>query len=411
MADISGKPPKRPWIPLAALLGVDLLCAIGVAKKIPFQAPNLEYLCDARVFTEYHRIASDFLPIGYGVLLGIGNVLGHQTGMTAVTILLSLCLVALIWWYLQSMGVSTRASLVIAGLFSIYPDFLLNYNKGMDTVPTALILFAFVPLLVAAVGRRSFSKVDLLLALTVGYALLVRPNMVLFLPITWLVFWRFRTERWVSRSAIQAAIAVSVYLLVTTAVHGRPFFPQNGPYNFYSGANQYTEKYVVNEEDSLLYALRDHGIEAAAPTGACPSEIDEPGLPGLRSPRLKPLYSKFAVEFIEQHPGTMVRLVWVKFKNMMYPDLRLYRLKSVGGMLKVLAALAFPLWLIAFLFLPHPGGPAAKLVLGATVAVYLMPFVLIISSPRFRTPLDYLFWIDLGGILALWWTTRRSTME
>jgi hypothetical protein len=147
-------------LPMGLLLAVDLLVALVVAWKVPFQAPNPSYLCDARQLMATHRIATVFLPVGYSGVLGVSGLLAGQAGIVALSIALSLMVIAAAWVYLRTLGVSVRATLVLTGLLSVYPDLLLSYNKAQDTALTAVLLFLYVSLLLRAVKAQRFGVTD-----------------------------------------------------------------------------------------------------------------------------------------------------------------------------------------------------------------------------------------------------------
>ncbi len=376
---------------LGTILCADTLLSIVVARHIPFYV-NTGSTANALDFAANQRISSTFSPIGYPALLGIGALLGGATGMVVVSISLSLLVIVAAWFYLRAQGLSIKTTVILAGLLSIYPDFLLSVNKAQDTAITACLLFALVTLLVKASEEASFGPVDVGLGLTLGLSLLVRPNLLLFLFLSWFVFWRFGVRKALSRSFVQAIIVVACYLGGTAAFHGRPFFPQNGPYNLCAGFNERTQNYT-NYEDSLFLVLSDHGVKP--PDGTATFTLKN-----LNDRRLDPVFTHLALQFIQQHPGAALRLLWVKFENLMRPDLQVHPARSVGGMVKILSALGIPLWVVAMVLLPHPGSPRLKYILVLAVLIYILPFELTVSSPRFRVPLDFLCWVDLGGMLA-----------
>jgi hypothetical protein len=214
------------------------------------------------------------------------------------------------------------------------------------------------------------------------------------------VYWKFRVPCALWRLASQLAILAVVYAAGTAAAHGRPFLPQNGPYNLYSGANEFTAEHIANEESSLIQALAAHGIAAVDPPVLCIQDSPDPSHPDIHERRLDPLYSRFALQFMRDHPAAMARLVWKKLVTLLSPDFQVHSPRSVGGLFKIVAALAFPLWVVAMLVRPHPGPRAARFVVVTTVAAYVMPFLLTVSSSRFRVPLDFFLWIDLGAIVC-----------
>src|SRR5206468_3258444 len=125
-----------------------------------------------------------------------------------------------------------------------------------------------------------------------------------------------------------------------------------------------------NAEDSLIPALATHGI-VATNSWAVDSAPDD-----LRDPRFKPIFNSFAWQFIRVHPWTMVKLTFLKIAIMQTPDYSVHSKLSPGGMMKLFASLAVPLWIIAMCVLPHPGPPLAKLLIILTVVVYVVPFAL-----------------------------------
>lgn len=379
---------------LGLLLVTDSLLAVLVARCTPFSAPNDEYLHEGILFAAKHRIADDFLPVGYSSLLGLAERFDGHTGVVVLSVALSLLVIVAAWFYLRLLGVSVPATFAITGLLSIYPDFLLSLHKAQDTEVTAALLFAFVSLLLKAAEETRFGAADLGLALTLSYAVLVRPNLLLLVGVCWLMFWRSRTPKAVARLSIQMLVLVLCYLGVTTAVHGRPFLPQYGPYNFYAGFNERTQDFP-NEEDSLFIVLPQHHV--APPNGEPSFSMDN-----LRDPSLDPIYMHLALQFLREHPAKGLMLVGVKFRNLMGPNFSVHRAASAAGVVKILMAFGVPLWVIALVKGPHLGPPQVKMILLVTVGVYILPFLLTVSHPRFREPLDLLCWVDLGGIVYAW---------
>jgi len=406
-AAMPGVPARRlqRWL-LGSLLSADLVLFAIVACVVPFQAPTLEYFYAATEFAATHRIVSEFIPIGYPALVGLAAMPTHraaaaQSAMMAVNVLIALATVAAAWAYLRCSGTGVKATLALAALLSVYPDFLLSVNKVQDANFTALLLFAFLAATLNALRHGRLSAADIMLGLVLGAAVSSRSNLVLLLPVSWVVLWRVSGAASWKRALLHAAIAAALYFGVTTAVHGRPFLPHYGPYNLYAGNNEMTEQHLMNQEDSLPTAVLQHGITAVLLAKQNP---DNPAVNDVRDRKYERLYVRWTLSFVRQHPTWELRLTAWKFWNMMRPDFRVRHLPSLGGWMKVLASCALPLWLLGMLFLPHPEPdvPAAKLLLGLTIAVYLLPFLVTVSAQRFRVPLDFLCWVDLGAMLVLW---------
>jgi hypothetical protein len=122
-------------------------------RSVAFQAPNVELLDEATEFGTTLRLGSDFLPVGFSAVAGLGYRLLHgQAGMTAVAIAFSMAMVVSAWIFLRTMGVGVRATFVLCALLTLYPDVLLSMNKVIDTNATALLLFGFVTAWALVVG-------------------------------------------------------------------------------------------------------------------------------------------------------------------------------------------------------------------------------------------------------------------
>jgi hypothetical protein len=161
--------------------------------------------------------------------------------------------------------------------------------------------------------------------------------MLPLLPAAWFVLWRFSVPHAAARAAVQFLIVGALYLSVTTAIHGRPFWPQNGPYNFCAGANEFTEAPITeanpNLEDSLAPLLASHGIRVGSEPGADDSSP--------RDTRLNSFYVHTTTAFIRDHPATMARYTALKLWNLLRPDFRVHRPRNFGGVLKMVETLGF----------------------------------------------------------------------
>ena len=380
----------------ALLLLFDLVCAIYVCHKRPFTMQgDMAYSLGATEFAAKHQITSAFEPIGFGVLVGIGAVFGGWGGMTVVAVISSLLVVVVAWMYVLERGGTARAAFVLTLLLSLNPDFLLSYHKVQDTAVTAASLLGFVALLKWLVEKDRGWKADLWMGLLLGFAVLCRSNLIVLLPIVLLVYWRYRVPGAMRRIGLQAAVFAVVYVCVTTAVHGSVFWPQNGPYNVYSGFNEFTEAHLTNQEDSLVTALKVHHV----------------AFTDLHNyTELNGAYRRLAVEYISQHPMQAVRLVGLKFDNMMLPDYRMYRARSVGGVIKTVEALPFPLWILGMILFKEKG--PVRMIVALTVCFYIAPFLFTVSSPRFREPLDLLLWMEVGRMaICGHWRWRSEEMR
>jgi len=371
---------------LGALLAVSLAVAVAVSNILPYYRAD-EYADWAMQLVRTGHIYDDFLPIGYPALLALGfKVLHSETGFTAVNILLSLVMLASAWFYLRLTGLSVKLTLLAVSLLSVYPDFSLSYNKTQDTNITAIALFAFMSFIIfLSRDKDRVGLSDLLVGLSLAFAGLIRPNMLVLVPVSWFFIYRSRLRFRLRRAVLQSLIAGLVYCAITVLVHGSMFFPRNGAYNLYSGYNPYTIEHLWNEEDSIYAALPAQHIPFT----------------NNRDPSLDPIYRASAIAFIRHHPGTALHLDLLKFTTMMLPDFHVHPANTPAGGMKILTALAIPLWLIFAISGAPPRQYDPRLLVSSVLVAIILPFCLIISTQRFRIPLDFICWTDLGAIVLL----------
>jgi hypothetical protein len=384
---------------LAVLLLFDLVLTQVVALKVPYSDPLPEYNFPALEFAQTHHISSIFLPIGYSALLGLGQWIFHgQVGRAVVGVSLYLVWVTFVWLLLQQLGATAKQALIGAAVFSVYPDIVLSMYKVMDTTLTSVLLLSFLTCIVYLVRTRDSYRADILLALALGIGITVRPNLVLLFPLTWFVLWRYKLPKKFLRAVGQFAIAVALYAAVTMAVHGSVFLPHNGPYNLFAGANEYTEQGLsaMSAENSIIPALKDRGIVAEQHWDR-PDSV--PGVNDIRDLQYERLYTHEAIAYMEAHPLTIIELPVLKVVVLLRPDTKAHNVKSAAGIAKVVLACVFPAWVIAFCLLPRPGQGVARVIMPLTIATYIVPFLLTVSAPRFRVPIDILCLVEIVAIL------------
>ena len=388
------------YVCLGALLAVSLLVAIKISMTLPYFRGD-EYADPAMEMVRTGHIHYNFLPVGYPALLALGyKALGSETGFTAVNIILSLIMLASAWLYLRLTGLSVKLTLPVVFALSLYPDFCLAYNKTQDTNITATAIFLFMSaMILMSRAKDRFAYPDVLLGASLGVAALIRPNLMLLAIVSWVVLYRSvlpgcRMRKLVPRILAQTAIAAVVYCSITILIHGSMFFPRNGAYNLYSGYNPYTSEHMWNEEDTIPDALAAQHVQ--------PTNNGDPK--PNREPELDPIYRDSAIAFIRNHPGQAAKLDLLKFVNMLLPDLNVHPARSLAGLVKILCSLAIPLWLVFSLMGGAPRAYDTRFLVAAVIVSVFLPFCLIISTPRFRIPLDFICWTDLGAMVLLRWT-------
>jgi hypothetical protein len=241
-------------------------------------------------------------------------------------------------------------------------------------------------------------KIIIASGLVFAAAVFCRPNLILLLPVVLMVGMHGRAN--ISRVKLAGnltaffVIAAAGFSLLCLASHGSVFFPHNGSYNLYAGHNPLTET-----------ALRDHlNAEFSIPPLFIASH---PGAPitDLYDPGMGSYFLREATLYARQHPGAEIKLLFLKIFTLFRPDTKLHPLASVFGVMK--GFLALPVFLLfAALFLP--GRPALSFedyVLFAIEILYVLPFLITNSDPRFRISLDALILLHLVSLIY----RRRSS--
>ncbi|WP_158787747.1 hypothetical protein [Granulicella sp. L46] len=380
---------RKSWneyVCLGSLLAVSLLVAIITSMILPYYRGD-EYADPAMEMVRTGHIFYNFLPVGYPALLALGyKAFGSETGFTAVNILLALLMLASAWLYLRLTGLSVKLTLLVVFALSLYPDFSLSYNKTQDTNITAAAIFLFMSAMVLMSRPKDrFAYPDVLLGASLGFAALIRPNLMLLAIVSWVVLYRSVLRSLFPRILAQTATAALVYCSITILIHGSMFFPRNGAYNLFSGYNPYTSQHLWNEEDSIPFELAAQHVQYT----------------DNRDPKLDPIYRNSAIAFIRSHPGQAVKLDLLKFANLLLPDLHAHPARSLAGLAKILSSLAIPLWLVFSLVGGAPRAYDTRFLVAAVILSVILPFCLIISTQRFRIPLDFICWTDLGAMILL----------
>ncbi len=253
----------------------------------------------------------------------------------------------------------------------------------MDTEITVFLLAALLAVSLALRPSRP-SRLWLLGAVW-GLGLAVRPYFAcMALPIAyalWITYGR-AALKW---GALVAACAFATLAAATVAAHGSLYFPQNGPYNFFAGANSHTQfalLHAYNAEPSIAPAMADHGYPATA----------------FYNLSLRPVYTRLALTYIAAHPLQWIWLGLVKLATLLRPDTKAHALWTGTGFLKLLTSLSAPVWLI-LLASARSFRKTDRLFVLFAIA-YVLPFLLTNADPRFRPALDVLLLTHAAVLLA-----------
>jgi hypothetical protein len=372
----------RSFKPLAALLAATTVLCVGVAARVPVSAmPG--YQLDIEEWIRTGRIADTFTPLAYPLFAGSAYRLGHNHGILAAQILLHLAMVLMAYLILRELRVSPLRSALGSLPIALSPDLLLAVTKVWDFALSTFVMLLLVLCFLKIANRRGFAGWGLTIAsgAAFGFAMASRANLIILLPVAVVLF--FVIGRSAAKSivatgaAVFLVVAFSGFAMVGIASHGSVFIPRNGPYNLYAGHNPYTI------EEMIQYENGEPSIRPAI----------TPTYPGLSSDdmyahSLEPFYMQQAEHFIVHNPGTEIKLLGVKLFTLLRPDTKVQPLHSGGGMAKAVLALPVPIFLAMLLLTGRRALLPVDWLLILIETLYVVPFLISNSDPRFRSPLD-----------------------
>jgi hypothetical protein len=407
-------PAERSWIWFTLLQAFALIAGLVVHRRLPLQMGLSEYGKPALEFYHTHHISSVFSSPGYAAIIGSGMVLfGETTGLIFANMVIYLVYVAVVWTILRQLGASARQAAILGAAFALYPDILFSINRVYHSILSPLLLLMYIAAAIYLIRSRNAYRADVLMAVVLGFDFFCRSNVILLFAVTWFLLCKYKLPRAALRAAVQAVGSVTLFSALCVAVHGSVFWPTVGAYVLFSGANEYTQsellsRYDETAESSIIPALKLRGISAY---GRWEEPDNIPGDHEVRNPMFTRTYSHEAMKFIVGHPWTMVKLTGVKLYTLLRPDLWTYRALSVGGVIKILATLAIPLWVVLCLMYPQPTGDPSRWIVGLTLLAFVVPLLLSVTAPRNRVSMDVICFLDSAGILVLHHRSRRNARQ
>lgn len=352
------------------------------------------YFADAVEYASRGFIQDTFTPLCYPFFIGIGFALRGMPGIIGLQLLLHIVVSALSYLLLRLLRVPPYWAAVFSLPIAIHPELLSSIVKIWDVPLSTALLLLFAALCVAILRnpQRRLIVVVIAAGIALGLGVFCRPNYILLCPGI-IIALRFRSPTFsvTSLSALASSSLVAAalsYGLACFAAHGSLFFPGNGPYNLYAGHNARTARALLREfnaEPSIVSSLQElpdgRALLATSPT------------------MLGTFYTHAAASFARAHPFTEIGLIFLKLFTLLRPATMHYPLLSWIGLLRCTLALPVVV-LAAVLLIPRRPSllPEDKLLLFLAV-LYVVPFLITNSDPRFRTPLDILVLAYLGSLL------------
>lgn len=390
-------------------LEVLLLAALAI-WRIPFTHPEGDFALNALQVLRTGHVQSTFLPAFYPYIAAHAYRMAGPLGFIVLQAAFYLCVALLVFLAVNMATGHARGAILVSSLLALDPDLLSAIPKATDTQLTGLFLVLILCMCLRL--RTQGLWLAALLGMTWGLALSVRPNLALLaLPVGYALFFegaRKTAARWL----LVACVAFAVMSGANTLAHGAFYLPHNGPYNFFAGANRYTQWSLLhtwNAEASIPLALAAHWPQGlAGPSGSH----------AYYNQSLNPIYDRLALSFIFAHPLQWLWLWLIKLATLLRPALRTHSAGSLYGSLEMLTSLATPVWLAA-LFLTHRARRARRqadtaaehfvdLLFYLAVGAYVLPFLLTNADPRFRTPLDVLVLTHTGILAVRWWARQQA---
>jgi hypothetical protein len=379
--------------PLVLLLLVTTVLSIAVALRTHVTYPMPGYQVDTVEWATTGHVADTFTPLAYPLFAGPAYRFAGDHGVVALQILLHLALAVVCYLLLREFHLPPSWSAYGSIPVALFPDLILSVTKLWDVAlgTFLFLLFVLTCLRIAHGVAAPTLKLTATAALIFATAIFCRPNLILLCPILLILLLRrtnLSTARAATHIAIFLVITIAGFSLLGIASHGSIYFPRNGPYNLYAGHNPETETALLNHLNAEYSLVPD--FYASHPGQSAPN---------FYSPELGATYTRRSIDFAIHHPGEEIKLLFLKLFIFFHPDTKLHALFSPFGLVKSFLALPVFLFLAALLLPGRPRFTFDDKLLFAFEGIYILPFLLTNSDPRFRTPLDALLFLGMVSLI------------
>jgi hypothetical protein len=401
---------SRRLILAAAVAGLLLRLAFGLLYWTgkPLTHDEREYLALAQSLSEGRGLT---YPEGHEI--GTGQSFGRAPGYPAFLALLGAdaqvtsappriqvaqaVLGTIVVWMiglLASRAWNPRAGALAAAMAAAYPPLVWISAYVFSESLYMLLAFGCVLLLDAARTRadeahatRGGGALAVAAGLVAGLAILVRPGMLLFLPLASLWFVHRRQWSLALAFCVAAAVIVAPWTLRNARTYGRfVVVASEGGVTFWTGNHP---------------LARGEGDLAANPELKRAEIAFRAARPGLSAEALEPLYYREAIGYIIEHPGWWITLLAKKAFYTFVPIGPSYTLHSTRYLLASVIpyVLLAPLAFVGLGRLVRRRSAATPLLLLALSVV--MTSLIFFPQERFRIPvLDPTVIVCASGILA-----------
>jgi 4-amino-4-deoxy-L-arabinose transferase-like glycosyltransferase len=401
------------WLTAAALAGLAARLAFGLLywTHQPLTRDELEYLSLARSLAAGHGFVYDellragsFVPFGrapgypaFIALVGAGGA--ATTSVPAALKIAQACVGALGVWLVGVIAhrlAGARAARAAAALAAIYPPlvWIAGYAWSEALFWPAGLLVAW--LFDRALAQPSRIAAAIVCGLAVGAGLLIRPGLLLFLPIAGIYLLLRRRVVMLVGLALGVALIVGPWTIRNYVHHGRLMIvASDGGVTFWTGNHPLA---TGDGDMAANVAIKQDNIRLRAEH------------PGLTEEAMEPIYYREALAWIAAHPLAWLGLEARKAFYLVAPIGPSYTLHSLRyfvasvvsyGVVLVLAIVG------ATTRGRHLGRTPGLWMLAASAVLTCLVFF---SQERFRIPIIDPALVVLGGagLVALTDRTRRS---
>jgi hypothetical protein len=387
--DRAGVPPGRAlaaWFPW-------LVASFGIAAAVaflPFLAELPPYLDATRVIAAGGRVADRFYPVGYPVILAPSYALAGLDGVIAFQAVLYAVSLWLFARLLARAGLDRVVIALATAALACHPYLLLDIQRINDNAVNVPLMLALVGLTVDARLWRA-PAAPAALGAAIGAFVAIRPNALVLAVLPLAVMARERRD--LARPLVCALVALASFAILSRVGTGEwLFFPGNGPYNLFAGTNAMTAaalRHGYNGEASVAPALAAAGIATDAPL-AVPADV----------------YYGLVARFVVDAPFQALALVGLKILNLFRPDWQ-FADDAYEAAAQTVVALPLVLWLIAWSGARGYRTSRRGGVIVAVALLFVLPFALTNSDPRFRLPLDIVLLLEAVTVFGLSTWPRR----
>jgi hypothetical protein len=373
--------------------------------KIPFANIMWNHLSVAQAVLGGIKISRPFCPIGYSAFLILSLRYGGLNGVFLCQAFLYIITVILSYFALRLLKVGRRIAFWMCVMILVHPYLSINIKKIFTNnlgVPL-MVAFIFVILWIKRYGLGYFSAV--LSGLLFGYMIIVRPDFAILAPIPIYLFLnqqKLFLKKKISLLIIIVTLSLLVIVIITKSLTGHfvPAHTTYAAYNFFGGANPFTEESLINEyhiEASIGKALESLNMN-----------FDNPYNVSFNHPELEKVFWQESFSYIKNHPFHYLYLCVLKLATLFRPDYRQVYTSNLNLspylliIIQTILALPVFIWLLVRLHCCYQvSAHQPSMIIPLVAMLYIVPFILIGPDPRYRLPIDIILILDSAYCLDI----------